>query len=52
MLKQVQSQLTDVHLNSVLKVATAQSLVPDINMLSIAKRCQASSSHSTMNNQQ
>jgi len=40
------SQLTDAHLNSTLKAATAQSLEPDINMLVTAKRYQASSSRS------
>jgi len=43
------SQLTDSHLNATLKVATAQTLVPDINMLTNAKRCQVSSSHSAVN---
>jgi len=33
-----QSQLTDAHFNSTLKVAAAQSLVPDINMPVTAKR--------------
>ena len=42
-------QLTDAHLNSTLKVATTHSLVPDINMLVTAKRCQVSSSRSAMN---
>jgi len=44
----LRSQLTNAHLNSTLKVATGQSLVPDINMLATAKGCQVSSSHSTM----
>jgi len=42
------SQLTDAHLNSTLKVATAQHLVPDINMLVNAKICQVSSSRNAM----
>jgi len=43
------SQLTDAHLNSSLKVATAQFVVPDINMLVNAKRFQVSSSCSAVN---
>jgi len=34
------SQLIDVHLNSMSKVVTAKSLVPDINMLVSGKGCQ------------
>jgi len=45
----LRSQLTNTHLKTTLKVATAKSLVPDINMLATAKGCQVSSSHSTMN---
>ena len=43
------SQPTDSYLNATLKVATAQTLVPNINFLTNAKRCQVSSSHSAMN---
>jgi len=43
------SELTEAHLNLTLKVATAQSLVPDINILVNAKRCQISSSCRAMN---
>ena len=32
------SQLTNAHFNSLLKVATAQTLVPDMNLLTVAKR--------------
>jgi len=46
-----QSQWTGMQLSSTLKFATTQSLVPDINMLVNAKRCQVSSSHSAMNKQ-
>ena len=46
---QFQLQLTDSHLNATLKVVTAQTLVPDINLLTNAKQCQVSSCHSAMN---
>jgi len=46
---QFQSQFKNAHLNSMLKVVTAQSLVLDINMLTNAKRFQVSSSRSTIN---
>jgi len=45
----LRSHLTNAHLNSTSKAATAQSLLPDIDMLTTAKGCQVSSSHSTMN---
>jgi len=45
---QYRSQLTNPHLSSTTKSATAQSLVPDINVLVNAKRCHISSSRSAM----
>ena len=42
------SQLTDAHLNSTLKVATAQSWLRHIDMLVTAKMFQISSSRRTM----
>ena len=36
------SKLADMHLSSMLKVAMTQSLVPDIDLLTNAKRCQVS----------
>ncbi|MBN3281364.1 GTD2A protein, partial [Polyodon spathula] len=38
------SQLTNAHLNSLLKVTTAQSLVPNFDAVVQTKRCQASGS--------
>ena len=45
----LRSQLTDGHLNSTLKVATAQSLLPNIDALVQAKRCQVSGSSNARN---
>lgn len=42
----VRSQLTNEHLNAVLKVATAQSLSADVEKIVEKKRCQVSSIHS------
>ena len=45
----LRSQLTDEHHNSTLKVATAQPLVPNIDALVQAKRCQVSGSSNITN---
>ena len=45
----LRSQLIYEHLNSTLKVATAQPLVPNIDALVQAKKCQFSGSNSTIN---
>lgn len=41
----LRSQLTDTHLNSIMKVAVTQTLAPDVDALVKEKRCQASGSH-------
>lgn len=38
------SQLTHTHLNDIMKITTAQKLVPDVDRLVKAKRCQVSGS--------
>ncbi|XP_063881706.1 general transcription factor II-I repeat domain-containing protein 2-like [Scylla paramamosain] len=45
----IQSRLTNEHLNSTLKVAIAQSLAPNIDELVQTKRCQVSGSSTTRN---
>lgn len=45
----LRSRLTDEHLKSTMKIATAQSLVPNIDALVQAKRCQVFGSSSTRN---
>jgi len=42
----LRSQLSNAHLNAILKVAAAQSLVPNYDALVSAKRCQVSGSRS------
>lgn len=45
----LRSRLTDEHLNSIMKIATAQSIVPNIDVLVQAKRCQVSGSSCSRN---